>query len=140
MRRAELLCSLAAVSIAGTPQALAQRTGSGCRVEAFQGAATADGATTRMTVPINAGACSIVNYGVPTMQRHPADAGSITVPPQHGTAEFVPPRARYTPQPGYIGPDEFTYEAAALGHTDQPVRLKVRVKVDVVAAGSREKK
>jgi hypothetical protein len=51
----------------------------------------------------------------------------------HGKAEFVAPDARYTPEPGYVGADEFEYEAYARGNSGQRVRLKVLVKVQVRA-------
>ena len=47
------------------------------------------------------------------------------------TAEFVAPQARYTPEPGYVGEDTFEFEAFARGRNDQPMRLKVRVVVQV---------
>jgi hypothetical protein len=104
-----------------------------CSVEPFQGAATPQGAVARMRVTSSAASCSIINYGIPTARANPADTGSITKPPRHGSAEFAAPRASYTPQPGYIGEDEFEYSAYARGRLDQQVRLKVRVKVSLVA-------
>ena len=77
--------------------------------------------------------CGIVNYGVPAERTHPAESGKITRQPAHGKAEFVAPRVIYIPSGGYVGPDEFEYEALAPGLSDKRVRLKVRVKVDVTA-------
>ena len=51
----------------------------------------------------------------------------------HGKAEFAAPRVTYTPKPGYVGADEFEYEAFARSAGDRQIRLKVRVKVDVTA-------
>ena len=83
---------------------------------------------------VNAGAaCVIINYGVPAERTNPADSGSITRPPAHGVAAFVAPHATYTPTQGYVGEDEFEYEAVARSRNNQPVRLKVHVKVMVVA-------
>ena len=62
-----------------------------------------------------------------------AYAGSITKPPQTGTAQFVPPRALYTPGAGFEGEDAFEYEATALGPAGNALRLRVRVKVFVKA-------
>jgi hypothetical protein len=82
----------------------------------------------------NAGnACSIVNYGAPAERSNPADSGEITKHPTHGKAEFVAPDAIYTPEQGYVGNDEFEYEAFAHSSSDRQVRLKVLVKVKVVA-------
>ena len=77
--------------------------------------------------------CSIVNYGVPSERSHPADSGKITQRAVHGTAEFVAPKATYRPNPGYVGADEFEYEALARSTSDKQVRLKVRVRVTVTA-------
>ncbi len=77
--------------------------------------------------------CSVANYGVPVGRANPADSGSITSKPSHGSAEFAAPQVRYTPEPGYVGDDEFTYEAFARGAMDQRLRLRVRVMVQVVA-------
>lgn len=106
---------------------------SACRVDPFRGATTPQGAVARMSL-INRGASySITNYGLPAERGNPADSGSITVKPSHGTAEFVAPQARYMPAPGFAGDDEFTYEAFARGANDQQLRLKVRVQIQVVA-------
>jgi hypothetical protein len=83
---------------------------------------------------INVGqACFITNYGLPRERRNPASAGSITKQPLYGTAEFVAPRATYTPKPGFEGEDYFEYEANALGLNDKPLFFRVRVKVFVKA-------
>lgn len=77
--------------------------------------------------------CVIINHGLPAERSNPADSGNITKQAAHGKAEFVAPSAKYTPAQGYVGEDEFEYEAVARGRTSQQVRLKVRVKVLVVA-------
>jgi len=105
----------------------------GCRIDPFQGATTPQGAIMRMRV-INTGAsCGVSNYGLPAEQGNPAYSGSITSAPSHGSAAFVAPQVRYTPAAGYAGEDEFSYEAFAKGAVGQQLRLKVRVKVRVVA-------
>ena len=86
-----------------------------------------------MRVVNTGGACLITNYGMPAERRNPADSGRITKEPAHGKGEFVAPHAKYTPGQGYVGEDEFEYEAFAHGAIGQPVRLKVQVKVLVVA-------
>ena len=83
---------------------------------------------------VNTGSpCLITSYGVPAERRNPADSGRITREPAHGKAEFVAPHARYTPARGYHGEDTFEYEAWAHGASVQQLRLKVQVKVLVVA-------
>lgn len=104
-----------------------------CRVEPFQGATTPQGASTRMRVVNTGAACRIANFGLPGERGGAASSGEVTVAPGHGRAVFVAPDVRYTPSPGYIGADEFAYEAVAKGARDQPLRLKVRVQVEVVA-------
>lgn len=91
------------------------------------------GAVTRMHVVNTGTSCSIVNHGVPAERSNPADSGNITRQAAHGKAEFVAPHAKYTAEQGYVGEDEFEYEALARGRSGQQVRLKVRVKVLVVA-------
>jgi hypothetical protein len=76
--------------------------------------------------------CAIANYGIPAELANPADSGSITKQPVHGKSEFVAPYAKYVPEPGYVGDDEFAYEAFARGRKDQQFRLKVHVKVSIV--------
>ncbi len=102
-----------------------------CRVEPFRGATLPQGTVARMHV-VNLGKpCLIANHGVPEERSNPADSGRITKQPAHGKAEFVAPHAKYTPEQGYVGEDEFTYEAYARGKGEQHVRLKVQVKVNV---------
>ena len=123
------LCLLAFLALSGS--ALAQQAD--CRVEPFQGATSPQGAVARMRVVNTGSACLITNYGVPSERRNPADAGRITREPAHGKSEFVAPHARYTPAKGYAGEDEFEYEALAHATNNQRIRLKVQVKVLVVA-------
>ena len=104
-----------------------------CRVEPFQGATLPQGATAHMAVASGSRSCSITNFGVSSERRNLAESGSITLKPQHGTAEFAAPKATYKPESGYIGEDEFSYEAFAKGNIDQQVHLRVHVKVTVVA-------
>ena len=123
--RAVLLAAMALAS-------LGVAAGPSCHVGPFQGATSAEGAIASMQVAAGA-SCSIVNYGVPGERSHPAGSGKVTQPPAHGKAEFSAPRITYTAQAGYVGADEFAYEAFARGVTDRPVRLRIRVKVTVTA-------
>lgn len=96
----------------------------------FRGATQPQGGEAEMHVVNNGRPCGIRNFG----QHHPdtatlAYAGSITVPPKNGVARFEPPRALYTPNPGFTGEDQFEYQANAKGPQDNPVMLKVRVGV-----------
>lgn len=104
-----------------------------CFVEPFTGAALPQGATARMRVVSNGKPCRIINFGVSAERRNPSDSGTITQAPTRGKAEFIAPRAVYTPDPGFVGDDEFAYEAHAKGNVDQQIRLRVRVLVSVVA-------
>lgn len=106
---------------------------SGWLVEPFQGATSAQGALARMRVANTGNACAVVNYGVPAERANPAGSGHIKRQPAHGKAEFAAPHANHTPEQGYVGEDEFAYEAVARGRLDQQVRLKVHVKVSIVA-------
>lgn len=123
------LCMLAALAPIGS--ALAQQPE--CRFEPFQGATLPQGAVTRMRVVNTGTSCVMTVYGVPEERSNPAESGSITKPPARGKAEFVAPHAKYTPEQGYVGEDEFEYEAFARSRSNKKVRLKVQVKVLVVA-------
>ena len=130
MKLAVVFC-LWIVLVATPPTTLAQA--SACRIEPFQGATLPQGTVARMRVVNTGAACVIENWGVPADRAYPAESGSITQAAAHGKAEFLAPQARYTPVPGYVGEDTFEYEAFARGRVNQQVRLKVQVKVLVVA-------
>lgn len=100
----------------------------GCQVDPFRGATLPQGAVAQMTVVNTGTRCAIENFGA-SGRTNPADSGSITTPPTHGSAEFVAPRAEYTPTAVFVGADEFAYAAFAKGDMNQQVRLKVRVNV-----------
>jgi hypothetical protein len=105
----------------------------GCRIDRFDGAATPQGAVTRMHVVNTGHSCALATYGVPLERSNPATSGRITRTPVHGRADFIAPEARYTPSHGFVGEDEFDYEALAAGRKNEPLQLKVRVKVTVTA-------
>jgi hypothetical protein len=114
--------------------AIAQPPAPVCKVEPFRGATSHEGAQARMAV-INTGQpCTIRNYGVPEERAQPAHSGRITAPAQNGAAVFEPPIASYTPRAGFVGDDEFSYEAQAAGRGGALLTIKVRVKVKVSAA------
>ncbi|WP_164014690.1 kelch repeat-containing protein [Pyxidicoccus trucidator] len=62
-------------------------------------------------------------YGVPvnlTLVATDAEAGAplsyvIVTPPAHGTLSGTPPSVTYTPNPGYVGPDSFTFRSRDCG-------------------------
>ena len=60
-------------------------------------------------------------------------SGRIRAEPLHGDAELVAPDARHTPERGYVGADQFEYEARAKRRMNQQVRLRVVVEVQLVA-------
>ena len=104
-----------------------------CRVLPFRGATSPQGADAEMHVVNTGQPCSITNFGVPSARQNPADSGRITSPPSVGVAEFKPPRAVYLPKAGFDGEDYFEYEATAKGPSDNPLLIRVRVKVTVKA-------
>lgn len=104
-----------------------------CRVEPFSGSGLPGGAVAEMSVVNTAKTCSIANYGIPSERKNPADSGNILAAPTHGTAAFVGHQAQYTPAPGYVGEDEFKYEAFARDNINRQVRMLVTVKVTVRA-------
>jgi hypothetical protein len=102
-----------------------------CAVDRFQDATSPAGAEVHMRV-LNIGRpCTIVNHGMPAERAHPAESGAITQAAHHGTAAFAAPDAVYMPAVGFAGSDAFAYEAYAKGRSDERLRLRVRVKVDV---------
>jgi hypothetical protein len=112
--------------------------GQGCSVEPFQGAASPQGAIARMRVANTAAGCAITVFGNPGDRDTAAESGRITRQPAHGTAQFVAPRATYTPVRGYVGTDSFAFEAVARGRGVSQVVLKVQVEVEVVQPGQPE--
>jgi hypothetical protein len=78
--------------------------------------------------------CSITLYGVPAERRNAATDGTIVRAPKHGKAEFVGASLQYTPDPEYVGDDEFSAQAWATGDSRARVLLKVHMKVLVVTA------
>ena len=107
-----LLTCFTAASLAFAANAATSAT---CRIEPFSGATLPQGAVGQMTVANTGAPCAITNYGVPADRQNPAHSGSVTSAATHGTASFTPPQATYTPQPGFVGDDEFAYTAMAKG-------------------------
>ena len=105
-----------------------------CVMSTTRGAASPQGATATMQVINDGRPCGLTNYGIPAERRNPATAGVITQPPKHGKAEFVGAEAQYTPAPGYVGDDAFSYEAHAVDGAGRRLVLRVHVKVTVRAA------
>lgn len=105
----------------------------GCQVLPFSGASSPLGTVASMSVVNDGNPCGISLYGVPAERRNPVTQGIITGDPKHGKAEFVGSRVQYTPVAGYVGDDEFSCEAWAVGTSNRPVQLKVQMKVLVRA-------
>ena len=108
-------------------------TSATCRIEPFSGATLPQGAVAQMAIANTGEPCAITNYGVPSNRQNAAYSGSITSAATHGIASFTPPRATYTPQPGFVGDDKFAYTAMARSQNGQQITLRVRVEVKVVA-------
>ena len=100
-----------------------------CNVPVFRGATQPQGGEAEMHVLNQGRSCGIRNFGHYPDPATLAYAGSITVSPKNGVARFEPPRALYTPNPGFVGEDQFEYQAIARGPRDNPVTLKVKVRV-----------
>jgi len=126
----ELLALLLVVQAAGDQQPGAVR----CAVPIFRTTGAPEGATATMTTVSDGRPCGVMNWGVPTEARNPASDGRITQPPKHGTAMFVAPRALYSAEAGYVGDDEFAYEATVTLASGASQTLHVKVAVDVRAA------
>lgn len=102
-----------------------------CVIAPYRGATSTEGAVAEVRMRNNGFPCVMPNYGAPNEKRYPADSGRILAPARHGTARFAAPNATYVPTPGFVGDDEFQYEAYARGGGGAPVRLIVTVKVRV---------
>ncbi|RYF33278.1 MAG: hypothetical protein EOO26_08675 [Comamonadaceae bacterium] len=129
----QLHAALTFLTAASLAIAANAQTSTTCRFEPFSGATLPQGAVAQMTVANTGAPCAITNYGVPAERQNPADSGSITSAAVHGSAAFTPPQATYTPQPGFVGDDEFAYMAFAKGRNGQQITLRVRVVVKVMA-------
>jgi protein TonB len=105
-----------------------------CEVPYVSGATSPLGTSVKMTVVSDGLACTIPNWGVPDDRRNPATAGEITDPPQHGTAVFFSPSARYIADRGYVGADAFAYRATVRDGDGLERVMTVHVDVDVRAA------
>jgi hypothetical protein len=105
-----------------------------CVVPPFSGAAQPQGAVAQMRVINDGKACGVSHFGVPSERRNPAESGKVIQPAAHGSLQFVPPRILYTPAPGFTGEDEFAYEARAKNSREEPVTLKVKMKVVVLSS------
>ena len=104
-----------------------------CHIPPVAGASSPNGVTTTMRVVNDGQPCGLTLYGVPTDRRNPATDGAILQKPRHGRAEFVGARLQYTPDPGFVGDDEFSCQAWATGESRTPHLLKIHMTVHVVA-------
>lgn len=52
---------------------------------------------------------------------------TVVTPPQHGTLSGAPPSITYTPNPGYVGPDSFTYRAHDCGLASNVATVSITV-------------
>jgi hypothetical protein len=107
-----------------------------CIVPPFSGAAQPQGTVAMMRIINDGKACGVSHFGVPSEKRNPAQTAKIIHPASHGTVRFVAPRVLYQPEAGYVGEDEFVYEARAKNNQDQPVVLRVKMKVVVLPVSS----
>jgi TonB family protein len=105
-----------------------------CTLLPFRSPARPEGADVTMIVVSDGRPCAIPSWGIPTERRNPATAATITGAPRHGKAVFISPRLEYTADPGYVGEDEFAYEATVTDSVGADVVLRLRVKADVRAA------
>lgn len=103
-----------------------------CRVSQFAGASLPSGAAATMRVISDGQSCGVTLYGVPTERRNAATDGVILQQPKHGKAEFVGARLQYTPEPGFVGDDEFSGQAWATGDSRTQLLLKIHMKVQVL--------
>jgi gliding motility-associated-like protein len=81
--------------------------------------------TPNITLPVNTGTPTIVDIPVPT-----GGSFNITKQPSHGriTTDPVTGKPIYTPDPGYTGPDDFTYTIRdANGNESQPATVTINV-------------
>ena len=75
------------------------------------------------TAPVAEDLTVYTRYGEPVnlslvatdAEMEPALTFVIVTPPAHGTLSGTPPSVTYTPEPGYLGPDSFTFQARDCG-------------------------
>ena len=125
-----LLTLLLASSLAVSP---ADAQSARCYIPPIAGASLPNGALTSMRVVNDGHPCGLTLYGVPTERRNPATNGTILQKPKHGKAEFVGARLQYTPDPGFVGDDEFSCQARATGESRTQHLLRIHVTVHVLA-------
>jgi len=103
-----------------------------CQVPPFAGASSPNGTAATMRVVNDGQPCGVTLYGLPAERRNPATDGTILQQAKHGKAEFVDARIQYTPDPGFVGEDEFSCQAWAAGETRTQRLLKIHMKVQVL--------
>ena len=96
-----------------------------CFLLPFRSPARPEGADATMIVVSDGRPCAIPSWGIPTERRNPATAATISVAPRHGKAVFISPRMEYTADPGYVGADEFAYEATVTDSLGADVVLRL---------------
>ena len=131
MRRMHALAVGLGIFVAAVYSVSAQAQQANCRIGSFSGASSPQGAVVNVTMRNHGRPCVIPTYGLPAEKANPAESGRITTAPTNGVAAFVPPAATYLPKQGFVGIDEFQYEAWARGQTNAPLRLLVTVKIQV---------
>ncbi len=100
-----------------------------CRLPRFRGATAPGGATVDATVfntgkPCRMKVHSDVDAQIPTTELHAVEE------PRHGKLDFpASDVAQYTPNPGYMGPDRYSF--AGSGPTARGTTASVRVTVRV---------
>ncbi|WP_228556699.1 kelch repeat-containing protein [Myxococcus sp. AB025B] len=89
------------------------------------------------TAPTVQGLTALSSNGAPaevTLTGTDAEGSALTfiivTPPAHGTLTGTPPDLTYTPNPGYIGPDSFTYRARDCGLDSNEATVTVDVTDD----------
>ncbi|ATB29720.1 kelch repeat-containing protein [Melittangium boletus] len=68
-----------------------------------------------LTVSIPYGESVNLSLVATDAETEPALTFVIVTPPAHGTLSGTPPSVTYTPEPGYLGPDSFTFQARDCG-------------------------
>jgi hypothetical protein len=85
---------------------------------------------------------TIVNTGRPCRIRHfsdvdaqiPASSVQIVTAPRHGTLNVEPPNAIfYRPETGFVGSDQFSYQASGSNRAGASISTSATIEVTVLA-------
>jgi hypothetical protein len=123
---------LVALALVAAPALAQDATRSSCEVPRIRGAASPGGAVVDVTVVNDGRPCRIRILSDVDAQLAATELRAVDAP-SNGRLEFPwPDVALYTPNPGYTGPDTYTFAGRGPTGSGRTAALRVTVRVNVV--------